>query len=275
MAWTRRQLLTRAVQAAAAAGLAAYPLWKARDLIVTEAVVPVGRLPRDFDGLRVALMADFHLGPYVSPAYVREAVDRANALLPDLILLGGDYILYEARYIARVVPELGRLAAPLGVYAVTGNHDNRVNRVMTTRSLETNGIREINNRGLWLARGNSRLRLAGVDDLRTGRPDPEAALDGASEAGSALLLTHNPDLAETLDDARVGLTLAGHTHGGQVSLPLVGSPFVPSAFGQKYVQGLVRAPHGQVFVTRGIGTVFPPIRLNCPPEIALLSLRRA
>jgi predicted MPP superfamily phosphohydrolase len=275
VAWTRRQLITRAAQAAAAAGLAAYPLWKARDLMVNEEAIPVARLPRDFDGLRIALMADFHLGPFIPAAFVREAVDRSNALQPDLVLLGGDYILYEARYLVRVMPELGRLAAPLGVYAVTGNHDNTVNRPMTCRELEANGIREINNRGLWLSRGDSRLRLGGIDDLRTGRPDPEAVLDGVSEAESALLLTHNPDFVETLNDVRVGLTLAGHTHGGQVSLPLVGSPFVPSAYGQKYTRGLVRAPFGQVFVTRGIGTVFPPVRLNCPPEIALLTLRQA
>jgi predicted MPP superfamily phosphohydrolase len=105
--------------------------------------------------------------------------------------------------------------------------------------------------------------------------DLDAALGNTRRDEAALLLSHNPDYVEKIHDPRVGLVLSGHTHGGQVRLPFIGAPVVPSRFGQKYVEGLVRGPVAQVFVTRGVGTISPPVRFNCPPEVALLTLRTA
>ncbi len=134
------------------------------------------------------------------------------------------------------------------------------------------GLPELRNTGLWLERGPALLRLCGVGDLWTDRQDLDAALDDATDRDAVILLSHNPDFAETIRDRRVGLVLSGHTHGGQFVLPGWGAPFVPSEFGQKYLYGLVQAPVCQVFITRGVGTISPPVRFLCRPEIVLITL---
>src|SRR5206468_12954894 len=121
-------------------------------------------------------------------------------------------------------------------------------------------------------REGSRLRLAGVDDYWYGKPDVLPALGNASAADPCLLMSHNPDMAENLRDSRVGLVLSGHTHGGQVDVPGFGAPIVPSRYGQKYLYDLVQGPCCQVFVTRGVGTVAPPVRFLCRPEVVLITL---
>jgi predicted MPP superfamily phosphohydrolase len=134
------------------------------------------------------------------------------------------------------------------------------------------GIEELTNRGVWLKRNGGRLRLAGVDDLWEGTPDLSAALGDATARDACILLSHNPDFAETLTDQRVGLVLSGHTHGGQVAIPGYGAPVVPSRYGMKYARGLVEAPATQVYVTAGVGMTILPVRANCRPEIGLLTL---
>lgn len=271
---TRRKFLAYAAKTAAASALVGYPLWEARDLRVNEFAIAVPRLPAGFDRMRVALLADMHLGPFIPGSFVKEAVDRTNALQPELILLGGDYVYRSAAYIPEVMKILGGLKAPLGVYAVPGNHDNRASRPLTSKELERNGIPEITNSGRWIERGGSSLRIAGLDDLWTGRPHLRSALGDAGPDDAALLLMHNPDFVEGLSDPRVVLALCGHTHGGQMNLPLIGSPIIPSAFGSKYAYGEVQGPSVPAFVTCGIGTVFPPMRINRPPEIAMLTLMK-
>ena len=134
------------------------------------------------------------------------------------------------------------------------------------------GIAELYNSGTWLERAGARLRLAGVGDLWTDRQDLDAALADTRAQDASILLSHNPDYVEEISDSRVGLVVSGHTHGGQVVLPVVGAPRVPSEFGQKYLRGLVQGPQCRVFITRGLGTVTPPVRFCCRPEIALLTI---
>ena len=139
----------------------------------------------------------------------------------------------------------------------------------------TAGIEELTNRGVWLQRGGSRLRLGGVDDLWFGKPDISAALGDASASDACLVLSHNPDFAETLTDRRVGLILSGHTLGGQVCIPGIGAPIIPSRYGQKYLKGLVEAPTTQVYISRGLGTESRPMRFNSRPELTLVTLLSA
>jgi predicted MPP superfamily phosphohydrolase len=155
---------------------------------------------------------------------------------------------------------------------VLGNHDNWDGRAESQAALAEAGITEVTNTGVWIERGGARLRVSGVGDLWTDRQDLGAALGDASDRDAVLLLAHNPDYVETLTDRRVGLVLSGHTHGGQIVLPRYGAPIVPSQYGQKYLQGLVQGPACRVFVTRGVGTVTPPVRFHCRPEVALLTL---
>jgi len=272
---TRRKFLRKLTAAAILTASTGWSLWQARELAVKPFTISVARLPPSFNGLRIAFFSDTHHGIFFPLSYIEEAVRLANELQPDLILLGGDYVYHSAAYIAPVMAVLGKLQAPLGVYAVRGNHDNRINPTLTSRELLRNGIHEITNGGIWLERGSDRLRLCGVDDVCTGSPNLVKALEGTSGYETALLLTHNPDFMEFVRDPRVILGLCGHTHGGQVRLPLIGPPIIPSAFGQKYAYGLAQAPTVRVFVTSGVGAIFPPIRFDCPPEIAHLTLRAA
>ena len=195
-----------------------------------------------------------------------------NALAPDLILLGGDYVHRHPRYIAPGIAELGKLQSRLGRFAVLGNHDNWEDGPATKTALAASGITELTNTGVWLTREGTRLRICGVGDLWTDGQDLDAALGSASDDDAVILLSHNPDYVETLSDRHVGLVLSGHTHGGQVVVPGYGAPIVPSRYGQKYVRGLVQGPTCPVFITRGVGTISPPVRFCCRPEVVLITL---
>ena len=272
---TRRKFLATAIGTLAAGGLGGYSLWESSDLEIRQLTVRIAGLPAGFDGCRVAFLADLHHGWFISREYLSRAISLTNGLQPDLILLGGDYVDSNSGYIVPVMEELGMLKAPLGVFAVLGNRDIRVNRVLASKELERQRIRELTNKGLWIGRNGSNLWLCGLDDSTIGRPDIAAALKGMPHDAVALAISHNPDVAELLRDSRIGLLFSGHTHGGQVNLPFWGPLFIPSAYGHKYAQGLVQAPHAKVFVTSGVGAAFPPLRFRCPPEVVLLTLARA
>jgi predicted MPP superfamily phosphohydrolase len=241
---------------------------------VTRHTIAVPRLPAPFVGKTVALLTDPHHGPYNSLSFIQSIVEQANALKPDLIALGGDFIQGPRReYVAPGLAAFGTLRAPLGVFAVPGNHDHLHNSIgAVRRAFRDNGIIDATNAGYWIEVDGSRLRLGGVDDLWHGEQRLNAALGDATVDDACLLLSHNPDYAETLTDPRVGLVLSGHVHGGQIVIPGLGYHGIPSRYGLKYLQGLVQAPHTQVFVSRGLGTVGLPLRFRCPPEINLLTL---
>jgi predicted MPP superfamily phosphohydrolase len=255
---------------AAAAGV--YPFLEAKWCRVACQTISLPRLPAAFRGTTLAHVSDVHHGPFVPLAYVRHIVDLTNSLEPDLVLLTGDYVSRSSRYIAPVINTLGKLAARLGRFAVLGNHDHWESAVESREALDDARISLADNTGFWIEKGRARLRICGVGDLWTDRQNLPAALGDATERDAVILLSHNPDFAETLDDHRVGLILSGHTHGGQVVLPGFGAPIVPSRYGQKYLHGLVQAPRSQVFISRGVGTVTPPIRFFCRPEIVLITL---
>jgi uncharacterized protein len=251
-----------------------YGRFEATWLRVVKRTVAVDRLPPPFAGLRVALVTDPHHGPFNSLEYIAAAVDAANALAPDLIAVGGDYAHggHGRKCLAPCLRELGRLTAPLGVYGVPGNHDHWDDIAEARRCLRASGITDLTNAGTWLERGGHRLRLAGVDDLICGEPRPDIAAGDAGPDDCCVLLSHNPEIAETLTDRRVRLVLSGHMHGGQVVIPGVGYHFLPARYGAKYVAGLVRGPVAPAYVSRGVGTIGLPVRFRCRPEVNLLTL---
>lgn len=269
---SRRKFVGQILGVTAMTAFAGYPVWETRHLVINRLSVVLPRLPESLSGLKIAFLADIHVGPFLSLRYLRQVVDRVNSLGADLIALGGDYVHREARYVASTARELGRLSAPLGVFSILGNHDYYAGHTLTLAEFTKNGIPCLVNAGQRITRGEDSLWLGGVDDLCRGHPRPAMAMQGAQAGEAIILLSHSPDVAETLNDARVGLMLSGHTHGGQIRLPVIGSPILPSRYGQKYASGLVKAPKTICFVTRGVGTIFPPVRINCPPEIALLTL---
>lgn len=249
-----------------------------------EAALPGLRSP-----LRVAFLTDLHYGLYIFERQIRAWVDTANAARPDLVLLGGDFLDVRSDVDpAPLLTELARLRAPLGVYAVWGNHDYgsfgaydrgvlgqgipgwAERREQVAAAFAAAGITVLRNVGRAV---RDDLWVGGVDDLWRGEPDAAAALAGAGEGQASVLLSHNPDLLPDLP-RRVGLVLSGHTHGGQIRLPVVGAPVVPSRYGQRYAMGWVQGAHGTPgYVSRGLGVSGLPLRNLCSPEVTLLSLR--
>jgi predicted MPP superfamily phosphohydrolase len=275
----RRRFFKIALGAAAGSSVLSlgYARLEATRLRVERQTITVPRLPAPFAGKTIALLADLHHGPFTSLEQIEVIVDTTNALGPDLVALAGDYVV-ESRghvYIAPCLRELGRLRAPLGVFAVPGNHDHYDDIALTRQAIRDNGITDVTNAGCWLEFHGTRLRLGGVDDLWTGEQHLGAALGDATAQDTCLLLCHNPDYVETLRDARVGLVLSGHLHGGQIVVPGLGYHFLPSKYGTKYLHGLVRTPYTQVYVSRGLGTTGLPLRFRCCPEINLLTLTAA
>ena len=240
-----------------------------RRLRTTSAEVRLPGLPAPAEGLRIAFLSDFHLGPWVGRRQVSRSVEMANSLRPDLIILGGDYISHRRKYIAPCARVLGRLRAPMGVYAVLGNHDHWVDAPATTRALEQVGIHILTNRGEEISPG---LYLAGIDDWWA-RPDLERAFAGAGKGDCVILVSHNPDAILDRRARRADLILSGHTHGGQVAV--VGPLLVASEYGRRHPRGLHRVDDSQIYITTGVGNGFPPLRLFCRPEVALITLRRA
>lgn len=271
----RRLFLKSAVTAvvSAPAFAAGYGLFEAGWVRIDRQQLPLARLPGSFDGLTIAFLTDLHHGPFTSLEYFTAVVRTTLALQPDLIILGGDYSLKHARYIRPCFEVLAGLTAPLGVYGVLGNHDYWHGVQETQRAMAAAGVVELTNAGVWIRRGAERFRLAGVDDLWTGRADVAPALADTTADDACILVSHNPDFAETLQDPRVGLVLSGHTHGGQVVFPGAGAPLVPSRYGQKYRHGLVQAPQTLVYVSRGLGTSGLPVRFCSRPEINLITLQ--
>ncbi len=249
-----------------------YPFLEARWCRLVRQTIALPNLAPPFRGMTVALLADVHHGPFVPLAYIQHVVAMTNALKPDIIVLAGDYVHRHDFYIAPGIEELGKLRSKFGRFAVRGNHDNRRFQPLSRAALSAAKLPDLNNRGVWIERGGARLRICGVGDLWTDHQDLEAALGDATESDAVLLLSHNPDFVETIRDRRVGLVLSGHTHGGQVVVPGYGAPVVPSRYGQKYLYGLVDGPCCPVFVTRGVGTVTPPVRFLCRPEVVLITL---
>jgi predicted MPP superfamily phosphohydrolase len=267
----RRRFLKRAAVGAVALG-GIYPFLEAKWCRVNRVTVPMPGLPRPFDGTTIAFLTDVHHGPYVPLAYIRSVVNLTNSLRPDIVALGGDYCHDGGRYIAPGIEELAGLRARLGRFAVLGNHDHWDGLDASIAALDEARFTTLRNEGTWVEKGGARLRIGGVGDLWTDYQDVATALGDATDGDGVVLLSHNPDVAETLTDTRVDLMLSGHTHGGQIVVPGYGAPIVPSAYGQKYLRGLVEAPTCRAFISRGVGTVSPPVRFLCRPEVALLTL---
>lgn len=248
---------------------------EARSIRVTSRLLAVPELPAAFDGFNVVFLTDFHCSALTPPAFLERVIDETNRLKPDLILLGGDYISEGTDFVQPVETMLARLEAPLGVYGVLGNHDFDTDANAVRNALKRAGVVELTNTGVWLTREHSRIRIAGVGDLWEDTQDLAAALGDAQEHEAVILLSHNPDFVMELSDPRVRLVLSGHTHGGQINLPFVGPLITNSTYRKQFAYGLCSFSFFQMYVSRGLGTVMVPFRLNCPPEIALLKICRS
>ena len=247
-------------------------------LIVREESIQIDNWPRELDGLKIAVISDIHAGgSFINDRKLHTIVDRTNALHPELIVILGDYMSSNGWTSHRVEPEvvgaaLRNFNAPLGTYSVLGNHDWWYNGAKVRAGLEQNGIKVLENEVQQInARGVS-LWLVGLADLWTRPQRIEQTIAKVPEGQPVIALTHNPDIFPNVPE-RVPLLLAGHTHGGQVRLPLIGSVVESSVYGERYERGHVFEKNHHLFVTTGIGTSIMPVRFGVTPEIVLLTLR--
>ena len=283
---TRRRFLT--ASACAVGGVALYAGEIARHWIeVSSRDVVLPGLPQAFDGFRIAQISDIHMDEYTEPFFVRDVVNRVNSLNPDAVFLTGDFVTCELAPRKFAIGAGWQCAGILNQltcrqrYAVLGNHDVMIGADAVSEALTANEILVLRNYYMPLERSGGRIWLAGLGDPLQGLPDPEATIPASIRnipREPIVLLCHAPDYVDHLltlpSGQAVSLMLCGHTHGGQIRLPLIG-PVVLPQMGRKYVAGWFRFGQLQLHVNRGIGTVGLPFRLDCPPEISLLTLHAA
>src|SRR5215813_1698820 len=263
--WPKRLRIGLIATLLVAGGVAGWAFFIEPNRLVTRyETIQLDQWPQPLSDLKIALLSDIHAGSaFIDEAKLRLIVDRTNQLNPDLILIAGDFITGNGRMSHRIEPEvfapvLKNLHAPLGVYAVLGNHDWWYNAPKVRRALEANGIRVLENDYTEIHARDSSFFLAGLADLWEGQQRIQETIAKIPPGPPVIALTHNPDIFPQLPQ-RVTLLLAGHTHGGQVRFPLIGTVVQSSRYGDRYVSGHVVENGHHLFVTTGIGTSIVPV----------------
>lgn len=231
--------------------------------------------PSQLNGLKIAIITDLHVGSlHIDRKKVVKVVEETNKTNPDLILLLGDYVASnKLRRISSLddLSELSKLKAKHGVYAILGNHDWWHDGVAVRRVIESSNLPVLENSHAKVEVNGKTLWLVGLADLWTRTPDIDEAMKGVAPDDPRIIMTHSPDLFPSVG-RRATLTLAGHTHGGQVCVPPIGPIIVPSRYGTDYARGHIEENGHHLFVSSGIGTSILPIRFCCAPEISVLVL---
>jgi predicted MPP superfamily phosphohydrolase len=274
-AWIR-SILYSSVAVAGGAGYIS-----SRMLEIVRQDVPLSGLSTRLDKLKIGVMSDFHAGAFVHKKDIWESVRMVNHERPDLVALLGDFVdggySHSSKNVKKgsyVFEALKHLKAPLGIFAVLGNHDHWTDARLVRKALSRIGVEVLDDRHVALHHG---LAVAGVDDFWEGPARPLKALGDLGRRTPVILLSHNPDVNIQLGgERRVRLVISGHTHGGQIRIPLIHrAPWVPCSRKYRGTTGLIRETVDRwTFITKGVGTFFLPIRLACPPDIGILRLRK-
>jgi predicted MPP superfamily phosphohydrolase len=223
--------------------------------------------------LRVVQLTDIHAGIFMNRRQMRYYVDQVIALQPDLFVLTGDYISNSLSFLPGCVEEMARVRARYGTFATLGNHEHWNGSLIELRTIfRRYGIPLLNNEHRVIRTDRGFFAVIGIDDLRTGEANLEAALYGLDPAIPGLLLSHRPEIFPRAASLGIPLTLSGHYHGGQIKLGMPGAGVSLAHLRTPYVEGLFRIGASRLYVSRGIGTTFTPVRLNAPPEITLFNL---
>ncbi len=285
---SRRRFLEQTAMALSAAPFVAgvYGLFYGRlNLETTHHRVKLRRLPKAFQGFRIVQLSDLHISAFMSAEEIRRYVAIANRLKPDLVALTGDFVTWEAAMEGTVVQALSRLKAPFGVFGCLGNHENLTEtQDSITRLFAAEGIHILRQARMPVQAGNESINLIGVDfqSLFGGRYDPRwppgAYLHGVERLvmpdTANILLSHNPNTFDRAAELGIELSLAGHTHGGQVTLEFIHPDLSPARLLTPYVRGWFQKGDAQLYVNRGIGTLGVPARFGSPPEITVFELTR-
>jgi predicted MPP superfamily phosphohydrolase len=271
-----------------AAGLTLYSGEVERHWIdVTHHDVELRSLPADLHGMRIVQLSDIHMDDYTEPFFMRRVIERINQLKPDAVFLTGDYVTARkspnraAQQAAWQCAEILKGLECRSVYAALGNHDIGSGAAEVESALRGSGISVVRNSCLPIERGSGRLWVAGLDDPFAGYPDLDKAIPENIRGvrnEPVVLLCHAPDYATQVQQHPVGqavdLMISGHTHGGQIRLPLIGALVLPP-MGQRFIEGWFQFGGMRLYVNRGIGTIGVPFRFDCPPEITVFTLRSA
>jgi uncharacterized protein len=253
------------------------------ELDITNRTFLIANLPPAFHGYRMVQISDIHLDEFTEPSFLERIIRHIDALTPDVVLLTGDFVtlgsftfVTSTHAAHRCAELLSTIKCPLR-YAILGNHDVGVGAPLVIDALQSNGIPVLVNQHIPLERNGSRIWLCGAEDPGTSRPDLNLTVPKAPD-GPVILMAHEPDFADVVVNhprfPLIDLMLSGHSHGGQIRLPFTG-PLVLPIMGRKYPEGYYRFNQMQMYVNRGIGTVGLPFRLNCPPEITVITLQPA
>jgi hypothetical protein len=253
-------------------GILAYSHLESRWLKTTKIHIDSLEIPGSFVNKRIIFIADIHHGPFFSLKRVESLVNRINKLEPDMIILGGDYVHREPQYIKPFFDSFRLLKATMGIYAVLGNHDHWEDAQLTRTLMERNGIKICDNQSWWVKSGNDSIKIGGVGDLWEDEQIIDSTIFDVRPDNFCILIAHNPDYLEELNTTLVDLSLSGHTHGGQMTLFGFWAPVLSTRYGEKYRYGLKKFGDRQTYITSGVGTVTPPIRFFCRPEIVLITL---
>ena len=285
----RRQFLENAATATACVPFVAGAyglLWGRLNLQVTRQPIRLARLPRAFHGFRIAQLSDIHVGPFMSEDEIRKYVNIANSLRVDMVALTGDFVTWDAATGQAVVRALSGLKAPFGVYGCLGNHDAWADAEDSISALFSEcGIRILRQANVPIRGGGDSFNLLGIDFANSrGMSAGEGhmaslRLDGIEKLMAPdtanVLLSHNPETFPRAAELGIDLSLAGHTHGGQLALEFISPELAPSRIVTPYVAGWFERPGGQLYVNRGIGTIAAPMRIGALPEITVFELMRA
>ncbi len=247
--------------------------------------IKLERLPRSFEGFRIAQLSDFHIGPFMGSREIRKVVAMTNELKTDLIVLTGDFVTWDASTQGVVVEALTGLKAPYGIYGCLGNHEEWTHtQASITRLFAAQGVKILRQEQATIKAGGEQLNLIGVDFQSHSRMGHHGEgyvrryLEGVDQLidpdTANILLSHNPNTFDRAAELGIDLSISGHTHGGQVSLEFISPDLSPARLMTPYVEGYFKKPGGQLYVNRGIGTIGVPIRFDAPPEITVFELTR-
>lgn len=273
---TRRAVLRMAALGTTCAVPYTYGATRGRSgLVVERSTCPLLPDHSQLDGLRVAVMSDFHFDETLDGGLVDEAVALSNAQDPHVVLLPGDFVSHDALAARQFAPHLKNLRARLGVFASTGNHDHWSNVNIITDTLRDNGVETLRNESRVLSYRGRDFAVVGLDSIWGAHPEPREATRDLPEKMPRILSMHEPDYFDIYPDMaqpRPILQVSGHTHGGQICAPFIGPLKLPR-WGEKYAAGAFGDAGARLYVTRGIGTIGPPARIFCRPEVSVITLK--
>lgn len=272
---SRRKFLKLSLLSGVGAIIATYPFCIERYIFqVNTYRIPVPNLPSNFNGFTIAQLSDLHYGFLMPLMVVEQIIHKINTLQKDVIVCTGDYIheRNETTQIDTVWPHLMKLNANGGVYSVLGNHDHWGNTDRSLYWLEKSG-QSIRHKAVPIIKGEERIWIGGAGDYLEDDLGIDTAFQHVPDRECKILLSHNPDSADTNFETRIDLMISGHTHGGQVNIPFIGPPILPVK-NKSYSNGFMRTGRTNLYISKGLGWAIIPIRFNCLPEISVLKLVR-